>query len=181
MLEIRRELKNSRTGEETEFKTTVVIKMTETELSFEFFCKNSKFFSADNKYNGPIFDGDVCEAFISTDGTINNYYEIEVAPNNTLFLNKIYNPGGGAYQTFPIDESENFVTSEVEINGNDYRVKFSMPLEKIGYTKEKGILFNAYRIETEGGNTDLHLLAFNPTMCDTFHMSEYFVKLEENM
>jgi hypothetical protein len=179
MLEIKRELRNSRTGEKSDFTTNVIIKMTETDLSFEFFCKNSKFYSADDKYNGPIFDGDVCEAFISTDGTINNYFEIEVAPNNTVFLNRIYNPGGGAFQTFPIDESENFVTSEVEINGNDYRLKFSVPLEKIGYTKEKGILFNAYRIETEGGHTDLHLLALNPTMCDTFHMSEYFIKLEK--
>lgn len=178
MLKINRQLKNSRTGEDSEYTTSVEITLTDTDLTFEFFCKNSKFYSADDKYNGPIFDGDVCEAFISTDGTINNYYEIEIAPNNTVFLNKIYNPGGGDFHTFPIDEKDNFITSEVEIKGNDYRVKFSMPLDKIGYTKEKGILFNAYRIETEGGHTDLHLLALNPTMCDTFHMSEYFIELK---
>ena len=175
MLEIRRELKNSRTGEETEFTTTVVIKMTETELSFEFFCKNSKFFSADNKYNGPIFDGDVCEAFISTDGTINNYYEIEVAPNNCVFLMKITNHGKGDIELEPINEC--FVESQVVKNGNDYVCKFSVPLDKIGYDKEKGILFNAFRIETDGGTTDKYLIAWQPACDNTFHRPDFFVKL----
>ena len=178
MINLKKELLNNRTGEKTEFYTTVDIKLTDTELSFEFFCKNSKMYSAGDKYNDDIFDGDVCEAFVSTDGTINNYYEIEIAPNNTVFLNKIYNPGKGDFRCTPIPENENFITSSVEILGDDYIVKFSMPLDKIGYTKEKGILFNAYRIETEGGHTDLHLLALNPTLCDTFHMSEFFIELK---
>ncbi len=180
MLKIKRELKENKTGSAIpEFNTIVEITMTETHLTFDFFCKNSQLFSAGNKYNDDIFDGDVCEAFISVDGTINNYYEIEIAPNNTVFLNRIKNPGGGAFETYPVDESENFVESKVEIMGSDYRVTFSLPLDKMGYNKDKGILFNAFRIETEGGHTDLHLMALNPTLCDTFHMSEYFIKLEK--
>jgi len=56
---------------------------------------------------------------------------------------------------------------------------FSLPLDKVYYSKEDGLLFNAFRIETEGGHTDLHLLSLSPTRCNTFHMSEYFVKLND--
>ena len=178
-LTIKKVLKNNRTGEDVpEFNTTVEIVLTDKELSFEFFCKNSKFFSADDKYNGPIFDGDVCEAFICTGDDPRKYYEIEGSPNNTVFLSYMTNLGPGQYDAQYFSEEDNFLKSEVEILGNDYRLKFSMPLDKIGYDPKRGIKFNAYRIETEGGHTDLHLLALNPTLCDTFHVYEAFVELK---
>lgn len=182
MLKIRKQLKNNRTGEFLKgFETEVEIIMDDTTLSFEFFCKNSKFFSADDKYNGPIFDGDVCEAFINTDPDITKYFEIEVAPNNCQFLYRVKNLGIGEFELDPVPEEENFLTSEVEKIGNDYRLKFSVPLEKIGYDKNVGIRFNAYRIETEGGHTDLHLLALNPTLKPSFHNVDGFVRLDENL
>ena len=173
-------LKNNRTGEEIpEFETKVQVCLTDTEISFEFWCKNSQFFSAANEYNGDLFNGDVCEAFICTGGDRKYYYEIEVAPNGCVFLNKVKNNGGGGkfVDLFPIEE--NFVKSEVEFIGNDYRLKFSMPLEKIGYDKNIGILYNVLRIETEGGETDKHLLALNPTLISDFHYPEFFIELKE--
>ncbi len=173
------ELKNSRTGKDIkEFLTIVDMVKTDTELSFEFICKNSQFFSACNEYNGPIFDGDVCEAFLCTSGDTSWYYEIEVAPNNCVFLSKIHNLGNGEFKEFHIDEKDNFIKSEVEfLSDTDYRLKFSLPLNKIGYDEKIGILGNIYRIETEGGITDKNLLAANPTMCDTFHTPSKFIKL----
>jgi len=172
-------LKNNRTGEEIpEFETKVEVTLTDKELIFDFFCKNSKFFSACDKYNGPIFDGDVCEAFISTSGDMTKYYEIEVAPNNCVFLEKITNPNcDNTFVEDPIEE--NFVKSEVELLGNDYRCKFSVPLDKIGYDENVGILYNIYRIETEGGITDKNLLAMNPTFESAFHRPQYFVKIKK--
>ena len=169
------ELKENRTGAEIkEFQTTVEIKKEDNYLTFEFFCKNSKFFSADDKYNGPLYDGDVCEAFLCTSGDITRYYEIEVSPNNQVFLAKIYNDG--EYHVTFIEE--NFLKSEVEIlNESDYRLKFSVPLDKIGYDEKVGVLGNVYRIETEGGFTDKNLLALNPTMCGTFHKPQSFIKI----
>ena len=173
------ELFNSRTGKEIkEFYTTVDVIKTEKELVFEFICKNSQFFSADDKYNGPIFDGDVCEAFICAGEDITRYYEIEVAPNNCKFLNKVHNLGNGNLKLTPIPEEECFLKSEVEkLSDTDYRLKFSIPLDKIGYDEKIGIRYNAYRIETEGGITDKNLLALKPTLCDTFHKPEFFIKL----
>ena len=175
------QLKNSRTGEDIpEFFTTVDVVKTKTHLIFEFYCKNSKFFCKYNKYNAPIYDGDVCEAFICTDGNIKHYYEIEVAPNNCQFLYKMVNLGAcNKIDATPIPEEENFLESEVEIIGNDYKLKFILPLDKIGYDEKIGIKYNAYRIETEGGMLNKNLLAINPTMCDYFHVPEKFIDLVE--
>ena len=182
MIKINKTLKENYTAKELpEFATTVEIVMTDTHLSFEFFCKKSQFFSAGNTYNSDIFDGDVCEAFICTGGDIKRYYEIEIAPNNCVFLQKMLNLGDGEYNATPVPESENFIKSEVERMGDDYRLKFSMPLDKIGYDPKIGIKFNAFRIETEGGHTDMHLFALSPTLCKTFHCPEFFLDLNENL
>jgi hypothetical protein len=182
------ELKNCRTGNSIdEFKTTVEILITEDKyLTFKFDCKNSQFYSANYKYNSNIYNGDVCEAFICTSENVNEYYEIEVAPNNCQFFKKMTYFGsefvdGGCKLNIiaePILENENFLVSKVEKNGNDYKVEFSVPLDKIGYDKKLGIRLNAYRIETEGGETDKHLLALNPTFVPSFHVPEKFVKIE---
>ncbi|MBE5734596.1 MAG: hypothetical protein E7347_06080 [Clostridiales bacterium] len=171
------ELKNNRNGKEIkEFLTEVEVTKTDSELIFDFVCKNSKFFSACDEYNGPVFDGDACEAFICTEEDY-WYYEIEVAPNNCVFLNKIHNLGVGEYEPYPIEE--NFVKSQVEfLSDTDYRVKFSVPLDKINYDAKKGIKYNLFRIETEGGFTDKNLLALNPTLCDTYHKFESFIELK---
>lgn len=172
------QLKNCRTGEEIpQFYTTVEVVRTKTHLIFDFYCKNSKLFSFDHKYNAPIYQGDVCEAFICTSGDITDYYEIEVAPNNCQFLCKIKNNGNNNLILLPILEQDNFLESNVEIIGNDYKLKFSVPLDKIGYDEKVGIKYNAYRIETEGGITDKNLLALNPTLCNTFHVPEKFIDL----
>ena len=174
-MKIRKTLRNYRTGDPTKRPTECEITMTETHLTFEFFCKDSKFYCAGNTYNSDIFEGDVCEAFICTDGSRKHYYEIEVAPNNCVFLMKITNNGGEDIELEPIEEC--FVESSVVKNGNDYVCKFTVPLDKIGYDKEKGILFNAFRIETEGGTTDKFLIAWQPACDNTFHRPDFFVKL----
>ena len=177
MLKKRYELKENSTGKVMpEFQTIVDVTMTETHLIFEFDCKNSQFYSAYDKYNDPIWEGDVCEAFICTNGKKDWYYEIEIAPNNTVFLKHINNKGFDDIDEFDIEE--NFIESEVKIIGNDYKLKFSVPLDKIGYNKETGILYNIFRIETEGGIQEKNLFAMNPTMSFRFHNTDYFVELK---
>lgn len=172
---ISKKLRNYRTGDPAKFETDVTVTLTDTHLTFDFYCKNSKFYSAGQTYNSDVFNGDACEAFICTDGSLKHYFEIEVAPNNCVFLMKITNNGNGDLILDPIDEC--FVVSEVEICGDDYKCKFTVPLDKIGYDKEKGILFNAFRIETEGGISDKNLFAWQPACSNTFHCPEFFVKL----
>ena len=178
------QLKNNRTGKSIpEFKTEVEVKFTEKEVVFEFECENSKLYSASDKYNGPIFDGDVCEVFICVNEDRSVYYEIEVAPNGTEFLYKMTYKGFDKEKDEPIliEEpiSESFLNSKVESCGNNYKVKFSVPLDKVWYDKDRGVILNIFRIETEGGYTDKNLLALNPTLCNKFHHPEFFVELNK--
>lgn len=178
------QLKNNRTGENIpEFNTEVDIEFTEKEVVFEFYCKNSKFFSASNEYNGPIFDGDVCEIFICLDESRTKYYEIEIAPNGVEFLYEM------TYKGFDIENDEpiliekpldkSFLNSKVELCGNDYKVKFSVPLNKVWFDGDRGVILNAFRIETEGGYSDKNLLALNPTLSNKFHHPEFFVEIKK--
>ncbi len=176
------ELKENVTGESIpEFATTLEVIMTEAELIFDFFCKNSKYFSFTTDYNGPVFKGDACEIFLSSCGDVSRYYEIEVAPNGCVFLADIINDGNlnsknGIVINY-IDDC--FVTAKVEkFNDVDYRCMISIPLEKIRYDENKGIKFNAYRIETEGGYTDKNLLSLNPTFKYKFHCPKCFIDLK---
>lgn len=172
-------LKNSRNGQEMpDFKTVVDVELTETELVFNFTCENSQRFSAYEGYNTDIFDGDVCEAFICTDGSMYNYYELELAPNNSVFCTRVNNPENDFDKAHSEYEPVNFVRSSVEFTENGYNAMFALPLDKIGYNKEKGIFFNIYRIETEGGECCKHLLAANPTLCDSFHRFTSFFEFK---
>lgn len=168
-------LKENCKGGESPFRTDLKVEIKDNKLCFYFDCKNSKLYSAGEGFNADLFAGDVCEAFVSIDGNRDRYYEIEVAPNNSIFCMVVEHDGAD----FKLVWVDNVVESEVIINGNDYKVNFSIPLDKLGYDKGHEILFNAFRIETEGGIRDKNLLAVNPTLCSTFHRQERFIKFEE--
>lgn len=165
---------DNRTGKETKFTTTVDVKIDGEDIVFDFDCINSDFYCANEGYNTNLYDGDVCEAFICVDGNRENYFELEVAPNNSVFFKRVHNPKDGKRTSY---EMENTVKSSVTKNGRDYKVHLAVPLTSMGWDKKHKILFNAYRIETEGGETNKNLLAVNPTLSDTYHKPEFFIEL----
>jgi hypothetical protein len=77
----------------------------------------------------------------------------------------------------PIEKS--FLNSKVEKVGNAYKVKFSIPLDKVYLNKNGAVIMNAFRIETEGGVPDKNLFALSPTLCNKFHHPEYFVEISK--
>lgn len=166
-------LKDNRTGKESEYITEFRFKKKENSFVFEFFCEKSCRFSACEGFNTAIYDGDVCEIFISADGNRNVYYELEVAPNNSRFFKKVVNNGGKRQST----EVEDAFSSQVKDYKNGYAVVMEVPFESIEYREDAETFFNAYRIETENGEKDKFLLALSPTLSGTFHKPEYFVKI----
>ena len=58
-------------------------------------------------------------------------------------------------------------------NGRDSEAK------RLGVKKFGEVVFNAYRIETEGGEPDKNLLALSPTLCGTFHMPQFFIDIDK--
>ncbi len=61
---------------------------------------------------------------------------------------------------------------------NGYSAEFVISNAAIDASKFSEMVFNAYRIETEGGITEKNLLALNPTFCGSFHMPQFFVELK---
>lgn len=167
-------LKDSRTGEETLFKTKLEYFREEDKLIFKFDCENSMLFSAYDKFNEPIYEGDVVEVFVCVGGDRRKYYEFELAPNGTAFFAQITNDVNGLNEKMlPKAFETKVITRE-----NGYYAEIIIPNEAVGASNFSEIVFNAYRIETEGGIPEKNLLALNPTLCGTFHMPQFFVELD---
>ena len=135
-------------------------------ITFNFDCYNSCLYSYSNKTNDDLWKGCVAEIFLDTG--LDFYYEFEVAPNGAVFAAKIRNR-----QIEYIDPS--IIKSRSTINGNNYQVQITVDLNKL----EKGdeLKFNAFRVENEKGETIQQLQALNPTLCETFHVREKFIRL----
>ena len=166
-------LKENVTGEQTPITTVLHYSRIGNELHFKFVCENSKLFSAYSGYNEPIYRGDVCEVFLCTSGNIKEYYEIEVAPNGAVFFAKIVNDNG-LHTSF----LENTIKTNVEITEVGYNVDIVVPCDVVGVNDNVPIMFNAFRIETEGGHENRHLLALSPTLVPRFHVPESFIEFK---
>ena len=165
-------LKENRTGETSKYLTVLEYSRVGNSLCFKFSCKDAKLFSAYSEDNDPIYEGDVCEVFLSTGGKINEYYEIEVAPNGATFFAKIVNENGLKTSFL----QKNF-TSNVTITEDGYDVEIIIPCDAIAIGKHP-VYFNAYRIETDGPSSEQYLMALNPTLCEFFHKPESFIKFD---
>ena len=170
-------LKNNRTGEKTPFKTTLRYSMKGEMLAFFFDCEKSECFSAYSDDNEPIYLGDVAELFLGVGENPQKYFEIEVAPNGAVFFAEITNDGDEKKVKFlPTDT----ITAETERTESGYKVSVFVPERIFGNLKGRKIYFNAFRIETEGGETEKNLIALNPTLNDTFHVPDKFIRFDED-
>ena len=158
-------LKENITGNKACYKTLFKFKKGIKHLHFRFDAFNSTFNSYSNKYNDNLYQADVCEIFIRY-GKENHYYEIEVAPNGTIFLADITNINDKFSGNLL---SECFVKAYAKICKNKYIVKISIPKNII---RTNPIEFNAFRIETDGEAPEKHLFALHPTMCSSFHKNK---------
>ena len=70
-----------------------------------------------------------------------------------------------------------FITSTAEKTENGYKATFRFPREKI-LTGDGEVFFNAYRLETDGGEEmNKRLFSLNPVMRTWFHTPDKYVKL----
>lgn len=169
------ELRDSRTGARAPFRTGLNFERAADGLRFSFECENSKRFSAYEDDNEPIYNGDVVEVFVCVGEDKSRYFEVEVAPNGAVFFAKIVNDGEGISAEML---EKNFVSS-ARATENGYDAEIFLPNEAIGLKEGDSVFFNAYRIETDGGEPEKYLLALNPTLCGSFHKPSFFVALEE--
>ena len=74
---------------------------------------------------------------------------------------------------------EQTFTAKAEITDIGYNVEIIIPCDAIGVKSNLPILFNAFRIETEGGEENKNLLALNPTLQPRFHVPEKFIEFND--
>ena len=157
-------------GGKPKFVTEFIHSSNQNYLIFQFKALNSSLTSFSNVYNDDIWRGDVCEVFLA-DGKVNTYYEVEVAPNETLFFGKIHFEEDGTRVLTKLDNPG--VSAKVYTYEDSYEVYLVVP--KSLFKNE--IYFNAFRLETEGLEQEKNKFALFPTYCETFHKPESFQKL----
>lgn len=159
-------LLDNRTGNTIEPHTDFSVEKDDNFLFFHFSAYDSSLNSYSNKNNDELYLGDVVEVFL--DFGDEYYYEFEVAPNGATFLATIIN----VKPTFIVND---FFTSSVRIEGNNYFVEMRINLSK--FKNKNNIRYNAFRIETKKIKTNLILQALSPTLSDTFHVRDKFLYL----
>ena len=175
------QLKNCQDGEKACYTTTLEIMEEDNVLTFKFEAFNSRYNCPHRGYNGLHYEGDVCEIFIGTDANRKSYYEIEISPLNDIFLAKItYKGTKDGDEPFVNVEfvKKNFISSNVTLTETGYIAVLSFDKQNI-FTGEGEVFFNAYRLETDGEQSEKYVFALSPTMKKKFHVPERYVYLKD--
>ncbi len=175
------ELKNCRDGSLAVYPTAVEIIDSGEFVTFRFTAAHSSFYCPFSGYNKLHSSGDACEVLIGSDPLRREYYEIEISAKGDLMLARM-TYGGTKENGEPIlglDFVEDcFVAGKVEPLADGYTATVSLRKQDI-LTGDGEIFFNAYRLETDGGEMDKHLFALVPTMRPKFHAPSYFAYLKD--
>ena len=178
------ELKDCRTGGKAIYDTTVEISEQGGELCFRFVCAHTSHYCPYDGYNKIHAEGDTCEILIGSDPARKTYYELQLNPNGDRMLAKMVNKGVDErgvpmLDIHFVDEKDCFLRGKTTLTEDGgYIAEMRLDKTPVGLEGEK-IYFNAYRLETDGGEMDKHLFALNPTMRPKFHAPDYFVLLED--
>ena len=175
------ELKNCRDGSPATYRTTVDITEKDNILTFHFEAEHTSFYCPHSEYNAIHSEGDACEVLIGSDPERRVYYEIEISANGELMLAEMVNHGVDEKNEPILDihfVKDCFLTSKVTRTDKGYAATVSFDKRRI-LSGEGEIYFNAYRLETDGGEMDKHLFALIPTMRPKFHAPSYFVYLKD--
>ena len=178
---MRYELKNCRDGSPATYRTTVEITECDNLLTFRFEAEHSSFYCPHEGYNAIHSEGDACEILIGSDPDRRVYYEIEISAKGDLMLARMVNHGFDEKGEPRLEihfVKDCFLESEVTRTEKGYVATLRFDKRKI-MSGEDELYFNAYRLETDGGEMDKHLFALIPTMRPKFHAPSYFAYLKD--
>lgn len=176
-------LRNNRDGTAAVYETTVDVSQDEQYVYFDFVAEHSSCYCPYANYNDIHSCGDAVELLIGTDPTRKTYYELEVNPKNAKMLAKMTvteldGDGAAKLKIDFIDENDCFFRSTARKTNGGYAVNIAIDKVRLNMPVEQ-IYFNAYRLETDGGETEKHLFAINPTKCGKFHVPTRYVMLRD--
>ena len=176
-------LRNNRDGTAAVYETTVDVSQDERYVYFDFVAEHSSCYCPYGNYNDIHSCGDAVELLIGTDPARKTYYELEVNPDNAKMLAKMTvteldGDGAAKLQIDFINENDCFFRSTARKTNGGYAVNIAIDKVRLNMPVEQ-IYFNAYRLETDGGETEKHLFAINPTKCGKFHVPACYVMLRD--
>lgn len=140
-------------------------------LHFHFDVKDDDVISPYRNDNDDIWHGDAVEVFISPDGDLTRYKEIEVSPFGVRFYGEIIYADG---QMSRLKKTEPEYDAEAVRTEYGYAVTIRLPFKAMkGFDRLK-MKLNAFRLDKkENGGQELY--ALNPTFCNSFHRPKYFL------
>lgn len=178
------ELKICKSGEPAPYKTTVDISEKDGKVRFFFTAEHTGYYCPYSRYNGIHSDGDACEILIGSDPERKVYYEMEVSAEGELMLAEMINHGPDENGVPILDTHlipNCFFEGRAVRTENGYTAEFVFDKKQV-MTHGERVYFNAYRLDTDGGEeVKRHLFALSPTMKPRFHLTEYFLWLDEHV
>ena len=144
----------------------------EREAEFFFDVTDADLISPFQEDNEDIWQGDAVEVFLSPDGSLSRYYELEVSPFGVRFWGEVTIAGGEKR----LKKLPPPFEAEVSRTSDGYAVHIRLPLAAMQRYDRTAVMLNAFRLDkhTDGRQG---LYALNPTLCETFHKPEYFLKI----
>lgn len=145
---------HSTNGDVSDFETHFSLTYNNDFLKVTFSCKDNPF-TAENtltQHNAPLYNQEVFEVFIGLGAEDSKeYLEIEINPNNALWIGQISNPAlGEAAQSivrlFSPDEAG--IKHSIEIQENAWSGFLHIPWSFIGEDKNGDYRINFYRIRS---------------------------------
>jgi hypothetical protein len=154
------QFKHSTNGEAVDFETNVSIKSDDNYLYVIFECLQNNFVEQNNMviHNDSLYNQEVFEIFISQGHEDSKQYlEIEINPNNALWVGTINNPTlGEETQTLEgmIAHADAGIVHEAAKSSNSWKGKLSIPWKLIGKDIKRQYRINFYRIRSNQSHAD---------------------------
>ncbi len=180
-------------GKQSKKRTHVKLRRNGGYLQFAFECPDDDFVDANTytEYNSELWRQEVFEVFISAGGDVpKRYLEIEVNPNQALFVAWINNPTGA---DFGVPEMAPFEKTGINYHAvkgeKSWKGELEIPLSFIGPETARTFRLNLYRIvlfkdpgsaDWECSPENCEFLCWQPTMSGetpAFHRPARFGKL----
>lgn len=170
-------LRENINGGVSKYKTTLeYYKLENKKYRFIFMVYDTKKTIINTGYNSNLYEANVVELFFADNKNRNKYLEIEVSPDNSHFNAFVIKNKEGDRELEFIDKSFDFYSEIEDLNENTQKITIEIDLSK--YIQSDDYCFNAYRIENETDRQ--YLIALNPTLSETFHKTDSFIKLYGN-
>lgn len=142
-------------------------------LRFCFDVRDDDIVSPFARDNDDLWQGDAVEVFLSPNGDLSRYVELEVSPFGLRFFGEITDVSESAHTLTKLPPP---FSARAERTAEGYRVTIDLPVRVLrGFDRDR-MKLNAFRLDKRSDGVQ-NLYALHPTLCGSFHKPAFFVGL----